>query len=103
MDKQTTIQETSSNKNIHLILSIALDLFGMASYLLPALGESTDVIFAPIYGLAIFWMYKKRKISGIIGGVIGTVEEWLPATDLLPTATIMWFYTYVLTKDEKKN
>lgn len=99
MTNQKAIQEFNNKKNQHLFLSIGLDLLGMVTYLIPLLGEVGDVIFAPFYGLAIFIMYRKRIFSAAVGGITGTIEELLPGTDVIPTATIMWTYTYVMRKD----
>jgi hypothetical protein len=66
-----------------------MDLIGCASYIIPGVGELTDVIWAPISGLIFFIAF--GKWSGAIGGIFDTVEELLPGTDFIPTFTIMWF------------
>lgn len=88
-------------KSTHLIISILIDLLGMASYLVPVFGELVDVIYAPLAGLAIFLMYKRDFKVGIIGGLFGTAEELFFA-DLIPTATIIWIYTYVINQNKTK-
>ena len=98
--KEKVLKEFNSRKNIHLGISITLDILGMVTYLLPGLGEIGDIIFAPIYGLAIFIMYRRRIISAALGGVTGTIEELIPGVDVIPTATIMWIYTYIFGKDK---
>lgn len=97
--KDNLLVEFHAEKNRHLLFSVILDILGMISYVIPFLGESVDLIFAPFYGLAIFIMYKKRIASAMIGGISGAVEELLPGADVVPTATIMWIYTYVIRKD----
>lgn len=82
-----------------LVLGILLDLVGMASYFFPGWGDGADLVWAPISGLLITRMYPDK--SGKIGGVIGFLEELLPGTDVVPTFTLMWLYTYVYRKNEK--
>ncbi|MCT4581102.1 MAG: hypothetical protein N4A35_06755 [Flavobacteriales bacterium] len=88
-----------NKKSILLIVGLIFDLIGMASYLIPALGEVIDFIWAPISGFALFIMY--RGVKGVIGGVLGAVEEFLPGLDFIPSFTLMWFYTYYLQKPEE--
>jgi hypothetical protein len=42
-------------------------------------------------------MYKGS--IGKVAGVVSFLEEILPATDIIPSFTIMWFYTYVFKKN----
>lgn len=79
-----------------LLLSIILDLVGMASYFIPGLGETADFIWAPVSGFLITRMYPDR--TGRIGGFIGFVEELIPGTDIVPTFTLMWIYVHVWKK-----
>ena len=99
MKSEKTLREYHSRKNRFLVFSIILDLLGMASYLFPLLAEFSDMIFAPIYGLAIYIMYRKKTIAALIGGLGGAIEEFLPATDVIPSATIMWVYTFLIKKN----
>jgi hypothetical protein len=99
MTNEKALKEFNSKKNQHLFLSIILDILGMTTYLIPLLGEAGDAIFAPFYGLAIFIMYRKSILSAAVGGTTGVVEELLPGTDVVPTATIMWIYTYIFRKE----
>lgn len=84
-----------------LFLSLLFDAIGMISYFFPGMGEVTDVLWAPLSGWLMTKLYKGKK--GKIAGVITFVEEALPAIDLIPTFTIMWIYTYIITsnKDSK--
>jgi len=68
-----------------LLMSIALDLAGMFTYLIPGLGESADFLWAPIYAVIIRQMYHS-SILGLLGGF----EEILIGTDVIPSATIFW-------------
>jgi hypothetical protein len=69
----------------------------MLSYIVPVFAESLDVIWAPISGLLLVIMYKGSV--GKIAGLFGTVEELIPLTDIIPTFTITWFYTYIIRKE----
>jgi hypothetical protein len=103
MSKQVQIinqTNSASNKSRDLILSIILDLVGMATFLIPALGEFGDVIWAPIAAYLMTRIYK--GFAGKIGGIFAFLEEIIPFTDFIPSFTIMWFYTYVI-KGEKSN
>lgn len=87
-----------SKKYKLLLLGILFDGIGMLSYLIPGLGELSDVIWAPISAYAISKMYKGNV--GKVGAVIGFVEEaGILGTDLVPTFTLLWVYTYVYKKE----
>lgn len=92
------IEQLSDNKNRirDLILSLLFDAIGMMSFTIPFIGEFADVVWAPISGLIMVWMYKGTM--GKVAGVISFVEELLPATDIIPSFTLMWFYTYFIKK-----
>lgn len=68
-----------------LVACIGLDFMGNASYLLPALGEVGDFGFAPAQAVALKMMFNANGIAAL-----GLVEELLPYTDVVPTATIAW-------------
>ncbi|KAL3932733.1 MAG: hypothetical protein SGPRY_000586 [Prymnesium sp.] len=68
-----------------LLLSVLIDLIGMATYLLPVAGEAGDVAWAPISALLLYQLYGSPIITGI-----AFVEELLPGLDIIPTATIAW-------------
>lgn len=97
---QVVDEVKSSNKDRDLILSIILDLVGMATFLIPALGEFGDVIWAPIAAYLMTQIYK--GFSGKLGGIFTFLEEIIPFTDFIPSFTIMWFYTYII-KGKKSN
>lgn len=86
-----------SDKKTKLILSLIFDGIGMFSYIVPVFAESLDIIWAPISGLLLVIMYKGSV--GKIAGLFGTVEELIPFTDIIPTFTITWFYTYIIRKE----
>ena len=82
-----------------LILGIILDAMGYVSFLIPGIGEFSDIIWAPISAWIMTKLYKGR--SGKVAAVINFVEEALPGVDVVPTFTLMWLYSYVF-KTEKK-
>jgi hypothetical protein len=73
----------------NIAICILLDIVGMASYLIPALGEFADVVWAPISGFLFFVLFGGR--FGAIGGVLSFLEEIIPYTDIIPSFTIAWF------------
>jgi hypothetical protein len=86
-----------SDKKTKLILSLIFDGIGMLSYIVPVFAESLDIIWAPISGLLLVIMYKGSV--GKIAGLFGIVEELIPLTDIIPTFTITWFFTYIIRKE----
>lgn len=87
-------------KLIHLILGIIMDLIGMVSFAIPFFGEMSDFIWAPIAAWVMTRLYKGT--SGKVASFIAMIEELLPFSDILPTFTLMWIYTYII-KSEDKN
>jgi len=79
-----------------LVLSLLFDGIGMMSFSIPFIGEFADVIWAPISGLIMVWMYKGTMAK--VAGIVSFIEEILPATDIIPSFTLMWFYTYFIKK-----
>ncbi len=77
-----------------LLLGLLFDAVGMISYIIPGIGEFSDVIWAPISAWLMTKLYKGK--TGKIAAVISFVEEALPLVDIIPTFTLMWIYTYVL-------
>lgn len=103
MTKEIQVEVQSSVKKqattSKLILGLLFDFIGMLSYVVPAFAETIDVIWAPISGLLLVAMYKGT--IGKVAGVIGTLEELIPFTDILPTFTLTWLYEYF--QDKKNN
>lgn len=87
-----------SDKKTKLLLSLIFDGIGMLSYVVPVFAESIDIVWAPISGLLLVIMYKGT--AGKIAGLFGTIEELIPFTDVIPTFTITWFYTYVIRRQQ---
>ncbi len=73
-----------------IILCIVLDIVGYTSYLLPVIGETEDLLWAPISGIIFYFLFGKKKF-GLLGGVFSFLEEIAPGLDFIPTFTIAWF------------
>ncbi len=75
---------------------IIYDLIGMLTILIPVVGPFLDIIWAPIAAKKMSTMYKGNE--GKIASAIVFLEEVLPFTDVVPTFTLMWLYTFVWKK-----
>lgn len=96
-----TDEQLNERKKIRLLLfSLLFDAMGMLSFTIPFIGEFSDLIWAPIAGLLLKSMYKGT--IGKIGGFIAFFEELLPGTDIIPTFTLAWIYTYFYSKKQLK-
>ena len=73
--------------------SILLDAIGMVTVAIPFVGPFFDILWAPMAAKKMRELYPGRK--GKIASIITFVEEILPFTDVIPTFTLMWLYTYV--------
>lgn len=73
----------------NIALCVVLDLVGMASYIIPAFAEVSDVVWAPISAIIFNKLFGGRL--GAIGGVLNFLEEIVPFTDIIPSFTIAWF------------
>lgn len=63
-----------------LFLSIFIDILGFL------IGGLLDFVWAPISAIIVQSMYHNKAIT-----TIQAIEEILPFTDIIPTATIGWF------------
>lgn len=97
--KNSSGMETK-NRWRYLILGLLLDGIGMLSFVIPGIGEFSDVIWAPLAGWLMTRMYKGRV--GQVAGVIAFLEELLPGFDFIPSFTLMWLYTYLLKSGSSK-
>ncbi|SEK57951.1 hypothetical protein SAMN04487910_0869 [Aquimarina amphilecti] len=86
------------NKYKLLKRGIVYDLIGMASMVIPVVGPFLDIIWAPYAAKKMLDMYPGKK--GKIASVITFIEEIIPGTDIIPSFTIMWLYTFVINKEE---
>ncbi|WP_111707869.1 hypothetical protein [Lutibacter citreus] len=83
-----------------LLAGLLFDGIGMLSFVIPAIGEFSDVIWAPASAFILFKMYKGTE--GKIGGLVSFVEEaGFFGTDFLPTFTLTWVYKYLIKRDKK--
>ncbi|WP_194850375.1 hypothetical protein [Nonlabens antarcticus] len=87
------------SKSSKLFFSILFDLVGMVSYVVPIIGEFTDIIWAPIAGYLMTQIYPGR--TGKTAGILTTIEELVPGLDIIPTFTLTWIYTYIISKEKK--
>ena len=85
-----------NSKYKKLGLGIVLDVIGYLSFGFLLF----DVVWAPLSAYLMTKMYKGKK--GKIAAGITFVEEAMPFLDVIPTFTIMWFYTYVIDKKKEE-
>ena len=88
-----------NSKYIKLGLGIIFDAIGYVSFLIPGIGEFSDIIWAPIAAWLMTKLYKGK--AGRIGAIFTFIEEILPGFDIIPSFTIMWMYTYVFNVQKK--
>jgi hypothetical protein len=91
---------TEDDKTRKLLLGLLLDGIGMISFSIPLIGEFSDVIWAPIAAFIMTRMYKGRV--GKVASVLTFLEEIIPFTDVIPSFTLTWIYTYYFQKDNKE-
>lgn len=94
------MSKIKENKIRNLFLGLLFDAIGMLSFTVPAIGEFSDVIWAPLAGWLMTRMYKGKL--GQAAGMVTFVEELIPGLDVVPTFTIMWVYTYLLSGKKAK-
>jgi hypothetical protein len=82
-----------------LVLGLLFDAIGMLSFVVPFIGDFSDIIWAPLAGWLMTRLYKGK--IGQAAGIFAFVEEIIPGLDVIPSFTIMWIYTYLL-KGTKK-
>lgn len=100
MSKRIATTDASVNQTYiwrNLALGLLFDFIGTLSFSIPGLGEFSDIIWAPVAKYLMQWLYKGRAAK-VMGWVVA-IEEILPFTDVVPSFTLMWFYTYVLKKN----
>ncbi len=91
----------NNKRTRNLILGLIFDAVGMLSFMIPGIGEFTDIIWAPLSGWLMTRLYKGK--AGKVAGIINFVEELLPGLDIIPSFTLMWLYTYVLSSYRRKS
>jgi len=80
----------------YLFLGLLFDGIGMLSFMIPGIGEFSDVIWAPLAGWIMTRMYKGR--SGQVAGIVTFIEELAPGLDIIPSFTLMWLYTFIFSR-----
>lgn len=85
----------------HFFLGLIFDAIGMISYVIPGIGEFSDIIWAPISGWLMTRMYKGK--TGQLAGTLAFIEELIPGLDIIPSFTLMWCYTYLLNNSTEDN
>ncbi|EEY66418.1 uncharacterized protein PITG_03990 [Phytophthora infestans T30-4] len=78
------VLESPSRK---LVASLAIDFLGNATFVVPGLGEVADVLWAPVSARMVDTLYKE---SSPRVKYVAFLEELLPFTDFIPTATLAW-------------
>jgi hypothetical protein len=68
-----------------LVVCLMIDGLGDSSFLFPGLGELSDAAYAPLEAFLLNQLFRSNAIASI-----GFIEEALPFTDILPTATLAW-------------
>lgn len=68
----------------------------MSTMAIPVVGPFLDMIWAPLAAKQMSKMYKGNE--GKLASVVVFLEEILPFTDIVPTFTLMWLYTFVWKK-----
>ena len=80
---------------------IFYDVVGMVSLAIPVIGPFLDLVWAPIAAKQMARMYSGEK--GKIASILVFIEEILPFTDIIPSFTLMWIYTFVLHSPENED
>ena len=80
-----------------LALCLLLDAVGYMSFIIPGIGEFSDIFWAPASAYIMTKLYKGQQ--GKIAAGISFLEEAMPGLDIIPTFTLMWFYTYVFSSN----
>jgi hypothetical protein len=83
-----SFKRTLLSKYGSLVVGLIFDAVGLVSYTIPALGEFTDVLVAPLQGLFIYFYYEDTTMA-----IISVTEELTPF-DFIPSCTIAWFRKY---------
>ena len=87
------------NKYKLLRQGLLYDAIGMATYFIPVVGPFLDLVWAPYAAKKMTDMYEGGR--GKIAAAIVFLEEILPFSDFIPTFTLMWIFTYVLSSEKK--
>ncbi|MFS4492017.1 hypothetical protein [Maribacter sp. 2308TA10-17] len=94
------MSKTKDSKYKNLFLGLLFDAIGMLSFVVPFIGDFSDIIWAPIAAWLMTRMYKGK--AGQAAGAITFIEEIVPGLDIIPMFTIMWVYTYIFKGGKKE-
>lgn len=84
------------SKSKKLLIGLLFDALGYVSYIFPPF----DFIWAPLSAYLMSKMYAGTK--GKIAAAFSFVEEALPLVDFIPSFSVMWFYSFYISKAEKQ-
>jgi len=87
----------SSRSSLKLVIAVLIDLIGVMSYLIPSFGELFDAFWAPLSALLVFLLFGKK----LSWASFTFIEELFPFTDLIPSATLAWYFQYGRSKGVK--
>lgn len=73
-----------------LLICIAIDFLGDASYVIPGIGELEDVAWAPLSAFLLSKLFNNNVLT-----TFEFVKEIIPGTDFIPLATLSWLLEYV--------
>ena len=74
-----------SSPMLKLVTCLLVDAIGFGSFLLPGLGETFDIAWAPLQAAFLQYMFGSIRMTAI-----GFFEELFPGTDFVPSATLGW-------------
>ena len=74
-----------------MVAAIFIDIFGVLSYVIPGFGEIFDLVLAPISAILVYVLFGKK----LKWAAFTFLEEMMPMTDVIPSATIAWYSMYV--------
>jgi len=81
--------------NYNLLLKgLFFDAVGMLTMAIPVIGPFLDLAWAPVAAKQMTKMYPGKK--GKFASILVFVEEILPFTDIIPSFTLMWAYTFLI-------
>jgi len=95
----TEVKASLNRDIITLIVALIIDFVGLASYLFPSLGELFDGFWAPISALLVYLLFG-RKLSW---ASFTFIEELFPYTDIIPSATLAWYFYRRRNSSDSKN
>ncbi|KAG7396663.1 hypothetical protein PHYBOEH_001947 [Phytophthora boehmeriae] len=76
-----------ANSSRKLVASLIIDFLGTANFAVPVVGELADLLWAPVSAKMVNTLYSESSPQA---KYVAFVEEVLPFTDFIPTATLAW-------------